>query len=53
MITASRRTILRTWRREVPIARSMPSSRTRSEIDSTSVFTTPNSDTITVSASSA
>jgi len=36
----------------VPIARSMPSSRVRSKIDRTSVFTMPNSETITESASS-
>ena len=37
----------------MPIARIMPISRVRSWIDSTSVFTIPNSETITDSESSA
>ena len=36
------RTIRRTWRRVMPTARSMPSSRVRSNTDSTSVLTMPN-----------
>jgi hypothetical protein len=36
----------------MPTARSMPSSRRRSNTDRTSVFTIPNSDTITDSARS-
>ena len=46
------RTMRRVWRRVMPTARSMPTSRVRSMTDSTSVLTMPNSDTITVSASS-
>ena len=37
----------RTWRREVPIARSMPSSRVRSKMVSESVLTTPKIETRT------
>ena len=36
----------------MPSARSVPSSRVRSKVESTSVLTMPNSDTITASASS-
>ena len=43
----------RTCRRDMPTARSRPSSRVRSWIDSASVFTIPNSDTITARNSSA
>ena len=39
--------MLRTWRRDIPIARSMPSSRVRSWIESASVFAIPKSETIT------
>ena len=39
-------------RRVMPTARSMPSSRVRSKVESTSVLTIPNRDTITASASS-
>ena len=46
------RIIRRTCRRVMPTARSMPSSRVRSNVESTSVLTIPNSDTITASASS-
>ena len=46
------RIIRRTWRRVMPTARSMPSSRVRSNVESTSVLTIPNSDTMTASASS-
>ena len=53
VMTASRRTIRLTWRRDMPTARSRPSSRVRSKIDSASVLTMPNSETITDSASSA
>ena len=53
VIAASWRTMRLTCRRDVPIARSIPSSRVRSWIESASVFTIPNSDTITDSASSA
>ena len=53
MITASQRTMRRTCLRDVPIARSIPSSRVRSVIDSTSVLTIPNSETMIASASSA
>jgi hypothetical protein len=53
VIADSSRTIERTWRRDVPIARSIPSSRVRSWIESASVFTMPNSDTMIDSVSSA
>src|SRR5215218_579513 len=46
------RIIRRTCRRVMPTARSMPSSRVRSNVESTSVLTIPNSDTITARASS-
>ena len=46
------RIIRRTCRRVMPTARSMPSSRVRSKVESTSVLTIPNRDTITASASS-
>ena len=52
VMTLSWRTIRRTWRRDMPTARSVPSSRVRSNVASTSVLTMPNSDTITASASS-
>ena len=45
--------IRRTWRRVMPIARSIPSSRVRSKTESTSVLMTPNRLTITDSPSSA
>ena len=45
------RIILRTWRRVIPIARSIPSSRVRSNTESTSVLMTPNRLTITDSPS--
>ncbi len=45
------RTIRRTWRRLMPTARSIPSSRVRSKVESTSVLTMPNRLTITASAS--
>ena len=53
VMTASQRTIRRTCRREAPTARSMPISRVRSLIDSTSVLTIPNSEMITASESRA
>ena len=53
VMTASQRIMRLTCLREVPIARSMPSSRVRSVTESTSVFTIPNSDTMIASASSA
>ena len=46
------RTMRRIWRRVMPTARSIPSSRVRSKVESTSVLTMPNSDTITARASS-
>ena len=52
VMSDSRRTIWRIWRRVAPIARSIPSSRVRSKTESTSVLTIPKSDTITESASS-
>ena len=52
VITLSCRIIRRTWRRVIPIARSIPISRVRSKTVSTSVFTIPNRLTITDSASS-
>ena len=52
VITLSWRTIRRTCRRFMPSARSVPSSRVRSKVESTSVLTMPNSETITASASS-
>ncbi len=52
VITLSWRTMRRSWRRDMPIARSVPSSRRRSNVASTSVLTIPNSETITASASS-
>ena len=42
-----------TWRRDIPTARSMPSSRVRSCTDSASVFTMPSNATMTDSESSA
>ena len=45
--TLSWRIIRRTWRRLIPIARSIPSSRVRSSTERASVFTMPNSETIT------
>ena len=53
VMTASQRMTRLTCLRDVPIARSMPSSRVRSLIESTSVFTMPNSETMIASASSA
>ena len=53
VITDSQRITRRTWRRDIPTARISPSSRVRSWIDSASVFTIPNSDTITARNSSA
>ena len=41
------RIMRRAWRRVIPIARSMPSSRVRSKVESTSVLTMPNRLTIT------
>ena len=41
-MTLSWRIIRRAWRRVMPIARSMPSSRVRSKTESTSVLTMPN-----------
>ena len=52
VITLSWRIIWRTWRRVIPIARSIPSSRVRSNTVSTRVFTIPNRLTTTESASS-
>jgi hypothetical protein len=48
----SRRTIRRTWRRVMPTARSIPISRVRSKVASTSVLASPKRLTITASASS-
>src|SRR3954470_18448426 len=45
------RIIRRTCRRVMPTARSMPISRVRSNVESTSVLTMPNRDTMTVRAS--
>jgi hypothetical protein len=42
VITLSCRIIRRACRRDMPIARSMPSSRVRSKTESTSVLTMPN-----------
>ena len=52
VITLSCRIIRRTWRRVIPIARSIPSSRVRSKTVSTSVLTIPKRLTMTESASS-
>ena len=52
VITLSWRTMRRTWRRVMPTARSIPSSRVRSKTDRISVLTIPNRLTITDSASS-
>ena len=52
VITLSWRIIRRTWRRVIPTARSIPSSRVRSKTVRTSVLTIPNRLTITESASS-
>ena len=52
VITLSCRTIRRICRRVIPIARSIPTSRVRSNTVSTSVLTIPNRLTITDSASS-
>ena len=51
VITLSCRIIRRTWRLVIPIARSMPSSRVRSNTVSTSVLTMPKRLTTTESAS--
>ena len=51
VITASWRIIRRVWRRVMPTARSIPSSRVRSNTVSTSVFTIPNRLTMIESAS--
>ena len=51
VITLSWRIIRRTWRRVIPIARSIPISRVRSKTESTSVLTIPKRLTITESAS--
>ena len=45
--------MVRTWRRDIPTARSIPSSRVRSWIDRASVFTIPNTDTTIASDRSA
>jgi hypothetical protein len=50
--TLSWRIIRRTWRRVIPTAPSVPSSRVRSNTDSASMLTMPNRLTITASASS-
>ena len=52
VITLSCRIIRRTWRRVMPIARSMPISRVRSNTVRTSVLTIPNRLMMTDSASS-
>ena len=52
VITLSWRIIRRAWRRVIPIARSMPSSRVRSNTESTSVLTIPNRLTMTENPSS-
>ena len=52
VMTLSWRIIRRTWRRVIPIARSIPISRVRSNTVRTSVLTMPNRLTITDSASS-
>ena len=52
VITLSWRIMRRTCRRVMPIARSIPISRVRSNTVSTSVLTIPNRLTITDSASS-
>ncbi len=51
VITLSCRTMRRTCRRVMPIARSIPISRVRSYTESTSVFTIPNRLTTTDSPS--
>ena len=51
VITLSCRIMRRTWRRVMPIARSMPISRVRSNTVSTSVLTIPNRLTTTDRAS--
>ena len=51
VITPSCRIIRRVCRLVIPTARSIPSSRVRSKTASTSVFTIPNRETITESAS--
>ena len=43
MITDSQRMVDRSWDRVMPTARSSPSSRVRSKIDSASVFAMPSS----------
>ena len=52
VITLSWRIMRRTWRRVMPTARSIPSSRVRSKTERTSVLTMPKRLTITESASS-
>ena len=51
VITLSYRTIRRNCERVRPMARSMPISRVRSVIESTRVFTMPNSEMTTLIAS--
>ena len=53
VITDSARIIRFTWRRDMPTARSIPSSRVRSCTDSASVLTIPSRAMITDRASSA
>ena len=52
VMTLSWRIIRRAWRRVIPIVRSIPSSRVRSNTLSTSVLTIPNRLTTTENASS-
>jgi hypothetical protein len=52
VITLSWRIMRRTWRRVIPIARSIPISRVRSKTVRTRVFTIPKKLTRTESASS-
>ncbi len=51
VMTLSWRIIRRACRRVIPIVRSIPSSRVRSNTESTSVLTIPNSETTTENAS--
>ena len=53
VMALSKRIVRRSWRRVMPIARSMPISRVRSCTDSSSVLTMPNSEISTLTPSSA
>ena len=53
VIALSKRIVRRSWRRVMPIARSIPISRVRSCTESISVLTMPNTEISTLTPSSA